>query len=236
MKKSSLLLIASVLVMTAAASAQAATPAAPSVQAAPAMSAPAVVPPTFGAAIPGQCVLDEQAALASSKMGQAASGRLTQLAAMVKAELSPDNDRLNATVAALSAQQKAATTPALQKALDAKVQAFYADRDAFQKKADLRQQEMQATQQQVLQRIFQEMIPQINAVVTQRGCSTVTSADSLVHYEMGTPQSPSNFLYVNPSMDITQAVVAKMDATGEILPAFERAHLDPSQAGASGGQ
>ncbi len=214
MKKSSLTLLVSVMALAgaSAAVAQTATP----------------TPPTFGAAVPGQCVLDEQTALGTSNMGKAASDRLQQLKAAVDSELQPEATSLETEYKSLQAEQKTATTPALKQAFDQKAAAWSDRRDQFQQKAQLRQQEMQQTQQQVLAAIFQKMIPSINTVVTQKQCSTVISADSLLHYEgpgATAGSEPVSFVYANPASNITANVVAAMNASGETLPPFERAHL-----------
>ena len=237
MKKTSLLLIVSAFALaTAAVSAQAATPAAAPMAA----TAPApVTPPSFGAPVPGECVLDTQQAMGNSAMGKAASDRLVQLKAMVDSELSPEGTALETEYKTLAAQQKASSATAAGKAAwEQKAQGWSEKRDAFQRKVQLRQQEMQATQQEVLQAIFQKMIPQINAVVTQKSCSSVVSADSLLHYDTtsntGGAPVQSSFVYVNPAMDITTAVVAKLDSSGEFLPPFDRAHLDQQQGAPTG--
>lgn len=218
MKKSSLTLLVSVMALAGATAAVAQT-AAPT-------------PPTFGAAVAGQCVLDEQTAMGTSNMGKAASDRLQQLKAAVDAELQPEATSLETEYKSLQAEQKASqATPAAAQAFDKKAAAWSDKRDQFQQKAQLRQQEMQTTQQQVLAAIFQKMIPSINAVVTQKQCSTVMSADSLLHYEAPAATAgaePTSFVYANPTSNITADVVAKMNATGETLPAFDRAHLGQS--------
>jgi Skp family chaperone for outer membrane proteins len=214
MKKSSLILLVSALALTGATAASAQT---------------APTPPTFGSAVPGQCVLDEQTAMGTSNMGKAASDRLGQLKSNVDAELQPEATALETEYKSLQVEQKSATTPAAKQAFDQKAAAWSDKRDQFQQKAQLRQQEMQQTQQQVLAAIFQKMIPSINAVVTQKQCATVLSADSLLHYEAPgatTGAEPTSFVYANPASNITADVVAKMNATGETLPAFDRAHLD----------
>lgn len=217
MKKSSLTLLVSVMALAATgAMAQAAAP----------------TPPTFGSAVAGQCVLDEQTALGTSNMGKAASDRLQQLKAAVDSELQPEATSLETEYKALAAEQKSAQTPAAKQAFDQKAAAWSDKRDQFQQKAQLRQQEMQVTQQQVLAAIFQKMIPSINSVVTQKQCATVISADSLLHYEApgATGAEPTSFVYANPAMNITSDVVAKMNASGETLPPFERAHLGGASA------
>lgn len=234
MKKASLLLIASAAVLMGATGTQVLAQAA-----APAPAAPPVpTPPTFGAPLPGQCVLDEQTAMAISNMGKAASDRLTQLKGQVDAELSAEGKGIEDEYKALTASQKtSAATPAGKTAWEGKAQAWEQKRQTFQNKVQQRNQEMQYTQQEVMQAIFQKMIPQINAVVTAKSCATVISADSLLHYDLTTntngAPTQTSFLYANPAMNITQAVVDKMNASGETLPAFDRVKLDQPAAGAA---
>lgn len=225
MKKAKLFLIAGLAALTAGA--------------ANAQTAAAPTPPTFGAAIPGQCVLDEQTAMTNSAMGKAASQRLVQLKSVVDGELQQQGTALETEYKTLAASQKTqAATPAGKTAWETKAQDWAKKRDAFQSKVQQRQQEMQYTQQEVMAAIFSKMIPNINAVVTQKGCSTVVSASSLLSYDTTTTGADGKpvaqkFTYVNPAMDITSAVVQKMDSTGELLPAFDRVSLD-QQAAAQG--
>ncbi|HTM82426.1 OmpH family outer membrane protein [Asticcacaulis sp.] len=233
MKKASLFLITSAVVLMAGAGQVMAQAAAP---AAAAATPPA--PPTFGAAVPGQCVLDEQTAMSNSSMGKAASDRLVQLKGVVDSELGAEGKAIEDEYKALTASQKTSSATAAGKtAWEAKAQDWEGKRQKFQAKVQQRNQEMQYTQQEVMQAIFQKMIPQINAVVTAKGCATVLSADSLLHYDMtantnGQPTQTS-FLYANPAMNITTDVVNKMNATGETLPSFDRVKLDQPAAGAA---
>ena len=233
MKKSSLLITLSVLSMAAMTGQVLAQAAAP-------VAAPALpTPPTFGAPLAGQCVLDTGTAISDSAMGKAASTRLQQLGGIVQSELSTDETSLDTEGKALADQQKAATAPtattAVKQAFSTKAQAWEQKRQILQAKAQQRQQEMQETAQSARQAIFVKMIPQINAVVTAKGCSTVVSADSLVSYTMpGANNTATSFVYVNPAMDITSAVVQKLDATGDVLPPFQR--VDLSQQGAAPAQ
>jgi|GEM_PF-443924 len=234
MKKTSLFLIASAAVLMGATGTQVLAQAA-----APAAAAPATpAPPTFGAAVPGQCVLDEQTAMSASNMGKSASDRLVQLKGQVDAELGAEGKAIEDEYKALTASQKTSSaTPAGKTAWEGKAQAWEGKRQAFQAKVQQRNQEMQYTQQEVMQAIFQKMIPQINAVVTAKSCATVISADALLHYDMTAntngKATQTSFLYANPAMNITQAVVDKMNATGETLPSFDRVKLDQPAAGAA---
>lgn len=187
-------------------------------------------PPTFGAPIQGQCVLDVQEAMADSAMGKAASDRLGQLKAVVDSELQQQAQALEAEMKSLQAQQKT-VTPATKPALEAKAQAWGQKRDAFQAKVQQRQQEMQYTQQEAMAVLFQKMVPHINSVVTAKSCATVVQSDSLLHYDApGANNGPSTtFVYANPAMNITSAVVQKMDASGDTLPQIDRVSLDQQQ-------
>jgi Skp family chaperone for outer membrane proteins len=233
MKKASLFLIASAAVLMAGAGTQVLAQAA-----APASAPAAPTPPTFGAAVPGQCVLDEQTAMSTSNMGKSASDRLVQLKGQVDAELGAEGKAIEDEYKALAASQKtSAATPAGKTAWEGKAQAWEEKRQKFQAKVQQRNQEMQYTQQEVMQAIFQKMIPQINSVVTAKSCATVISADSLLHYDMTAntngAATQTSFLYANPAMNITTDVVAKMNASGETLPPFDRVKLDQPAAGAA---
>ncbi len=235
--KKSLLLTAAALTLTAfGAHAQAAAPTSP--VAAPSVSTPPP-PPTFGSAVPGQCVLDVSTAMASSQLGKAAAARLQQLGAVVQSELSTDDSSLSTEYKGLQDSQKTATTATAKAAWDAKEQAFEQKYQDFQKKQQQRSQEMQYTQQSVMSWIFTQMIVPINQVVTARGCSTVINSDSLLHYSQpdSNGQTQADFLYTNPAMNITSDVVAKLDAANITLPQIDRANLDQQQGAApAGGQ
>ena len=243
MKKSALFLLVSAIALTAiSAEAQGATTPAATAAAPAAPTTPPPPPPTFGAAVPGQCVLDVTTAMSGSQIGKAASGRLTQLAAVVKSELKTQDDALSAEYKSLEDKQKAQSATAAGKtAWESSMNAFGGKYDAFQKLQQQRSQEMQYTQQEVMAWIFDQMIAPINQVVTAKSCATVINSDSLLHYSAPTTTNgqttQADFLYTNPSMNITDAVVAKLDAANIQLPQFDRANLDQQQgAGAAGGQ
>ena len=224
MKKSSLLITLSVLAL-AGVSGQVFAQAAPATPA----------PPTFGAPIAGQCVLDTNEAMSNSKMGKAAVDRLNQLNGVVQSEISGLSTQLDTDRKALQAAQPAKTaTPAVVQAFQTKAQAWEQRAQQLQALAQQRDQEMQYTRQAAMSSIFMKMVPQISSVVTAKGCSTVVSADSLVRYPVGSGETQSTFVYVNPAMDITSTVVQKLDATGELLPTFNR--VDLSQQGAAPAQ
>ncbi|ESQ89661.1 hypothetical protein ABAC460_12390 [Asticcacaulis sp. AC460] len=223
MTKTSLVALAGVLALTAAGQSFAQT---------------APTPPSFGAAIPGQCVLDTGKALADSKLGQQANARLAQLQAQVKAEVSGESEALQAEEKQLQDTQKTATaTEAGKKQWEGKVQAWAAKGEAWQRKVQLREEELRYTSQVAINAVMEKMIPQINTVVTQNKCSMVVRAEGLLQYQMTGPNNqPVEVVYVNPSMDITAAVVQKMDASGDQLPQINRVNLEQQAAQAQAAQ
>ena len=221
MKKIPFVALASLLTMTAAGQVLA--------QAA----APAPVAPTWGAAIPGQCVIDINTVLNTSNMGQSASQRLMQLGTSVEAELGADGEKISTEGKALEATAKTNPTGAAKTTFDGKVAAFQKKYDAFQRKQQMRKAEMQYTSQAVQETIYGKAIPYINATVTERKCSMVVQADGLLRYGAA-DQTPVT--YVNPAMDITSTVVQKMNASNEQLPPFDRVNLEQQQQAAAAAQ
>src|SRR4029077_11928268 len=93
--------------------------------------------------IPGVCVISFNEIIGASKVGQAVVARLKVLGSQVNAELQPEADGIRTDGKALEAQQAsldAATLQARKANLDLRV-------SNFEKREQLRQQEMQSTQQ-----------------------------------------------------------------------------------------
>lgn len=203
-------------------------------QTAPAAT-PAITPPTFGAPIPGVCVLNEEQAMASSQLGQAAADRLRQLGATVQAELDPEAETLETEYQALVSSES--TTPAAQRPQwEQRAAAWEQKRAAFERKSQIRNQELQVTRQQVMTTIMETMIPFINASVTAKSCAVVLSASTLFHYDVTAQaegrQVQNTVTYTNSAMDITSDVVQRMNASGTRLPQFNRVNLEQRAAGA----
>jgi hypothetical protein len=118
MKKATLISLGALIMAGVSGQVFAQTAATPAAPAAAAPTPP--TPPTFGAAVPGQCVLDTQEAMADSAMGKAAADRLRQLKAVVDSELSTEGKSLDSERQSLATQQKAATTPAAKTAWKAR--------------------------------------------------------------------------------------------------------------------
>ena len=198
---------AALLVFAGAASAQA--PAARPAAAAPATpaAAPAVPAITHGPAIPGVCVVDVDRVLGESAVGKAAAARLQQLANVVKSELTAEQDALVKDAQAFQTARATLTQDVADKR-DADLQVR---NNALQRKADLRQRELQATQQKAFNRIAVELDPVEAQVYQQRQCAILFTRDAV---------SASN-----PAMDITPTVITALNSRISTLT-FERERLD----------
>ena len=181
-------------------------------------SAQAVKAPqiTHGPAINGVCVYSGDDAVGRSEMGIAAGERMRQLSAVVEAELKPEAQSLETEQASLQtlAQNK---TPREQ--LAPKIQAFQQKAQAFEEKRNLRLKELQATQQKAQMMVAQELDAPIQAVYQERGCGMLVDRNAV--------------FISNPAMDITQAVIDRLN-TAKKTVTFDREHLDTNaQAGAA---
>lgn len=180
-------MIRAVVAMTAVLAAAPALAQTPPAQAA--AGAAAARPTNPGPVIPGVCLLDEQRAIVTSAAGRAFNTRMTQLTQQVQAELQPQQTSLETEarrIGALPEAQRAAPG----QALNPRVQ-------AFQRLANQRQQELEATQQRQLRRIAAEMQPIVAQVYVQRSCGLMLDGQSAV--------------YANPAMNVTDAVIAALN-------------------------
>lgn len=204
-------------VTVSAASAQARATARPAA-AAPAASAPAAAAAQTlpqGPAIPGMCVISQERAIATSAAGRAASERLRQLNAQVTAELKPEQDAIEAEAKTFQSQQAALTAEQRQQ----RGTALQTRAGAYQQKAELRQREMQVTQQRALQRIGEQLNPVLQSLYGARGCSVLLSTDGGV-------------LASNTAFDLTDAAVAQLNARLPTIT-FDRERLDTAAPGAA---
>jgi Skp family chaperone for outer membrane proteins len=184
--------------------APAARPAAP--------AAPQVAP---GPVIPGVCTFSNDRAIGTSLVGKAVGARLQQLSQAADAELRAERTRLETEKRALEAQR---TTPTMtQEQLEQRALTYNQQAAAFERKAQLRVRELQATEQKQLQRVAQELQPLILQAYAERNCGLMV--DRSVIYA------------ANPSMDVTDIVVQKLNAKITTLT-FERERLDQPAAAA----
>jgi Skp family chaperone for outer membrane proteins len=181
----------------------------PAVSAPPAASGPAPAPLTQGPPIPGMCVISFNEIIGASKVGQAVVARLKVLGSQVNAELQPEADGIRTDGKALEAQQAtldAATLQARKANLDLRVA-------NFEKREQLRQQEMQATQQKQFGVVAREVDPILRTLYQQQRCSMLIDADN------------GGVRLLNPTMDLSSAIVSQLDVKITTLT-FDREHLD----------
>ncbi|MFA6157979.1 OmpH family outer membrane protein [Mesorhizobium sp.] len=184
-----------------------------SAQTAPA-AAPAAPAVTHGPALPGVCIFSSQGAVGNSMVGKAVDARLKTIIQQVNAELTAERTGLDNEAKALDA--KKATLA--QDALEQQAAALQVKANAWQRKGQLRQKEVETTEQKALQRVYQEMDTPIRQVYQAQKCSILFDRESV--------------MLANPAMDITGAVVAALDARIKTLT-FDRERLDQGVPGAA---
>jgi outer membrane protein len=168
-------------------------------------------PVVTGPPIPGVCVLSNDYILGGSAVGKFAISRLGQLKAQVDAELNSEGSALQTDAKALDAQRSSITPDQY----DQKVAALQVRDRELQRKAQLRQRELQATQEKAFGVIGQQADPIIRQVVAERSCSILLNGAAVV--------------VAAPAMDVSPLVVQRLDAKIQQF-AFDREHLD-TQAG-----
>jgi Skp family chaperone for outer membrane proteins len=179
-----------------------------------AQTAPVAAPViSHGAPIAGVCIFSSQRAVGSSAVGKAVDARLKTIIAQVNAELTGERTTLDNEAKALDT--KKATMD--QGALEQQAAGLQVKANAWQRKGQLRQKEVEATEQKALSRVYQELDPAIKQVYQQRTCGILMDRESV--------------LLANPAMDITDAVVVALDARIKTLT-FDRERLDQPAAGA----
>jgi Skp family chaperone for outer membrane proteins len=173
-------------------------------------AAPAVAP---GPIIAGVCTFSNERAIGTSLVGKAVGARLQQLSQAADAELRAERTRLETEKRALEAQR--ATPTMTQEQLEQRALTYNQQAAAFERKAQLRVRELQATEQKQLQRVAQELQPLILQAYAERNCGLMV--DRSVIYA------------ANPAMDVTDIVVQKLNAKITTLT-FERERLDQPAA------
>ncbi|HEV7157336.1 MAG TPA: OmpH family outer membrane protein [Caulobacteraceae bacterium] len=172
-----------------------------------AQTAPAVAQ---GPAIPGVCILSVNQAIATSTVGKYVSERMNQIVAQVKAELTPEDTAIATEGRALQAQRSTLAASTFQ----SRAQALQARVNALREKADLRQREVQATEQKSLNRIAQELDPIARQLYQEHHCSVLLNKEAV--------------MIANPEMDLTTQAVAGLNGRIQQF-AFDREHLDTAQ-------
>ncbi|MBS0295911.1 MAG: OmpH family outer membrane protein [Proteobacteria bacterium] len=192
-----------------AAQAQAAAPAA----------APAGTPINFGPAIPGLCVLNKQAVVFGSAVGQSVQRRMQDLGKSVEAELTPENNALNTEKAQLEAQVATFNQNHVEpdQAFITRYQSFQQRGQAFEAKREQRTAELRETLNKQTSRIAEQIEPLVPGVLTEKGCSLLLDSSTVIAG--------------NPAMDVTQQLINRLNGKITTL-SFDREHLD-QRAGAA---
>jgi len=158
-------------------------------------AAPAAATITYGPPITGVCVFSNEGAMGGSSVGKAAATRQQQLVAQASAELSGEQSSLQEDVKAFQAKRASLTQDQIQ----AQGQPLEERAAALNQKATQRQRELEYTFRHARARIEQVMEPLVKTVFEERHCSLLLSGDAV--------------MATNPAMDITSAVVTRLNAT-----------------------
>lgn len=146
-----------------------------------------------GPAIPGVCVYFHDRVLAQSTAGQSVATGMQRLAQEVQTELSPYEQFIQSEAQAL--QQGRGAIP--QDQFSQREQALNTRAQEYRQLAGAREAELRYTQATQLQAIAQAADPIVMALYTERGCGILISREVV--------------LRTNPSMDITDAVIQRLN-------------------------
>jgi outer membrane protein len=171
----------------------------------------AASPPPIGPAIPGVCVLSQEALVHNSAVGKFVITRMGQLKAQVEAELNSQGSALQTDIKTFQGQAASLTPDQQQK----QGSALEARQRAFQQLAQLREKELEATSDKALGVVVQNANPIISTVIGQRSCSILLNGSAV--------------LAAAPAMDISPQVIQQLDAKIQQF-AFDREHLDTQAA------
>jgi outer membrane protein len=167
----------------------------------------------FGPPVQGVCVFDFDRTLATSTVGKYVETRLGQIGQQVNAELTSEKNSIDAEARTLDSQRSTLD----QNTLEQRAASLQVRQNALERKAQLRQREMQATEQTAVNRVANEMQPLVAQAAQAKTCSIVLARASVVA--------------VNPAMDLTPAVITALN--GKVTQfAFERTRLDQPAAAA----
>jgi outer membrane protein len=176
-------------------------------------AAPAV---TAGPPIAGVCTFSPDRALLTSAVGMSVKARLEQIQQQSSAELTAEHNQLLQEQASIEAAAK--TTP--QDQLEQRVLGLRQRGAQWERKVNVREQEIQATGNKQYERIAAELDPIVKGLFAERHCSILLNSSSVV----------ANL--ANPSMDVTPAAIQQLNARLTTLT-FDREHLEQPMAASS---
>lgn len=164
-----------------------------------------------GPVIPGICVINLQGVLASSTAGQAMANRMRDLRQEVIGEVGPYYQSVQAGLTTLE-QGAAAMTPEQRNQQSQALQQRYGEAQQLEQ---TRQAELSYTANQQLEALAASSRPIIAAVYAERGCGLLMNSDSIIE--------------MNPAMDISEAVLQRVNAQVPGNGSFNRLAV-PAQA------
>ncbi len=176
-----------------------------------AAAAPAV---THGAAPAGVCIFSSQGAVATSTVGKYVDTRMKQIVGVVNAELNTERTSIENDAKALDTARATLSADVLEQ----RSAALQVRANAFQRKGQQRQREIEATEQKAYARVGTELDPAVRVAYQAKGCALLLDRQAVM---LG-----------NPSMDITPQVVTALN--GKITQfTFDRERLDAAPAAAA---
>ncbi len=152
-------------------------------------------PALAGPVLPGVCVYSNERAIATSAVGVSVTQRLEQLAGQVKADLQQRGSALQSEQTTL--QSQAATLPKDQ--LEQKGALFDQHVQDFRRLEQLREAQLEATRNKEIEAIGEQIDPLLRQVYAERSCGLVVAATS-------------TYGFYNQQMDVTAAVITKLNA------------------------
>jgi outer membrane protein len=167
--------------------------------------------PLTGPPIPGVCVFSRDGAYLGSKLGRNVEQRLGTLMVQTRAELKATADALQNDAKVF--QTSSASLPQAQQ--EQKALEFRQREQSLNQLAQVRQKEMEITNQKIQNRFDTEVNPLFELAIRERNCSLVFNDAGLYG--------------ANPQMDLTPSVIQKLDAKITEI-AFDRANYDQEVA------
>ena len=153
--------------------------------------AQAQAPANPGPALPGVCVFHNDRLLAQSTAGQSVQTGMQRLVAEVQGELAPYGASLQTEMQALQQGGQAADPDG------SRARAFQQRAQEAQLLEQMRQQELQYTQQMQVRAIAQAADPILVAIYQERGCGLLLDRSAVYIF--------------NPAMDITDTVIQRLN-------------------------
>ena len=159
-----------------------------------AAQAQASAPPPSGPAIPGMCILSQEALVFTSAVGKYVATRLNQLNQSAQAEINSETTSLQADEKAFEAARSGLSSDQLQQ----RGAALAARERDLERTVQVRREEMNQTAQKAQARILSAAQPIFQQAVREHNCSVVLSGTGV--------------LVAETSMDITPTVIAGLNA------------------------